>query len=398
MAGDDTEAHWQPVISKRFRSVVQNDRPPSHELREPENRGICNTPLAERSRSHHTRARMAGGAATLAFATILDRPTGLTGSKTGAYTATMVSLAGTRSATVMGSAVLLLTGGLFARVAAQSVEREMVVSVFDENGRPVTGLTASDFLVREDGAAREVLRVGSASRGRQIALLVDTSEAAAPVVSDLRRGVETFVDAMIAGNEISLIAVSGPPRILTASTSSATRLKDGIGDIFAFPGSASYLLDAARDTARGFSRQNAAQPIIIAMTTLGVDYSNRGAQSTIEELVKAGAAFYSIVFTVGRSPVSGGIANTDREIAQRRLERDRFLSAGPTETGGRRRELQSGSAAERVMSDLATDLRNQYMVVYSRPNTLIPPERIEVELTGDNDSLDARGTPVLTDR
>ena len=47
------------------------------------------------------------------------------------------------------------------------------------------------------------------------------------------------------------------------------------------------------------------------------------------------------------------------------------------------------------MSDLATDLRNQYVVVYSRPDTLIPPERIEVELTGNDDSLDARGTPVL---
>ena len=49
----------------------------------------------------------------------------------------------------------------------------MVVSVLDQNGTPVEGLGPRDFVVREDGAVREVLRVEPAPNGRQIALLVD---------------------------------------------------------------------------------------------------------------------------------------------------------------------------------------------------------------------------------
>ena len=35
-------------------------------------------------------------------------------------------------------------------------------------------------------------------------------------------------------------------------------------------------------------------------------------------------------------------------------------------------------ASERAVEDLANDLLSQYVVVYSRPDALIPPERIEV--------------------
>ena len=45
-----------------------------------------------------------------------------------------------------------------------------------------------------------------------------------------------------------------------------------------------------------------------------------------------------------------------------------------------------------AMQDLANDLRNQYVIVYSRPNSLIPPDRIEVEV--NREGVDARGTPI----
>ena len=54
----------------------------------------------------------------------------------------------------------------------------MYVSALNDAGAPVPDLGPSDFIVREDNMAREVLRVEPAVEPMQIALLVDTSQAA----------------------------------------------------------------------------------------------------------------------------------------------------------------------------------------------------------------------------
>ena len=140
------------------------------------------------------------------------------------------SFAGGMAAFIALAVVPATVGGL----RAQSVERQMIVTVLDGDGEPVDGLAARDFVVREDGASREVLRVEPAGGGRQIAVLVDTSQAAARATRDFRAGLEAFFEAMHDGNEISLISFGGPPRILVGSTTSLARLRDGLGGVFGF--------------------------------------------------------------------------------------------------------------------------------------------------------------------
>ena len=53
--------------------------------------------------------------------------------------------------------------------------REIYVSVQSRDDTPITGLTAADFTVREDGTAREVLEAEPATEPMQIMLLVDDS-------------------------------------------------------------------------------------------------------------------------------------------------------------------------------------------------------------------------------
>lgn len=283
-----------------------------------------------------------------------------------------------------------------AAAAAQTVERRLIVSVLDEDGAPVTGLPAAGFAVREDDAAREILRVEPAGGGRQIAVLVDTSEAAMRMVSDLRRGLSAFVDEMREGNRISIISFGGPPRILVETTGDAERLREGIERVFPRGGQAAYLLDALHEVAQGFTRRRAERPVLVALTAEGLDYSNRRGRGVLERIAESGAALHVLSVEARRgfaSQAFGGIAG-GVDLRRQVFERDRVL-AGAVETGGRHRDLLASSGVEQALRGLAAELRNQYLVVYARPDRLVPPEEVRVSV--DRPGLEARGTLLRED-
>jgi hypothetical protein len=57
------------------------------------------------------------------------------------------------------------------------------------------------------------------------------------------------------------------------------------------------------------------------------------------------------------------------------------LDLGPRTSGGTREDILTSQAFEVKLRELAAILKSQHRVVYSRPQTLIPPEKIEVSAT-----------------
>src|SRR4051794_3706051 len=81
-----------------------------------------------------------------------------------------------------------------AALLSQALERSMYVNVVDQAGAPVPNLGPADFIVREDNRSREVLRVVPATDAMQIAILIDNSTAAGPLVPHIRRALPPFVE------------------------------------------------------------------------------------------------------------------------------------------------------------------------------------------------------------
>ena len=54
------------------------------------------------------------------------------------------------------------------------------------------------------------------------------------------------------------------------------------------------------------------------------------------------------------------------------------LDRGPHESGGTRTDVLASQAFEGKLKELAAILKSQHRVVYARPQTLIPPQKIEV--------------------
>ena len=132
-----------------------------------------------------------------------------------------------------------------------------------------------------------------------------------------------------------------------------------------------YLMDAIVDVSRGMQKRKAARPVIaVLMMENSVEFSNRHYDNVLSELAKGGAALH--VVSLGQP--SGSLSDELRN-------RDQVVATGTERTGGRRENVLALTAAAPKMKQLAQELLNQYVVTYARPDTLIPPEKIEVTVT-----------------
>jgi len=288
--------------------------------------------------------------------------------------------------------LLIALGGLVLAAAgpdrsgqartARPTDRGMFVSVLGKDGAPVAGLTAADFVVREDGVAREVLGVERATEPITLALVIDNSQAAAPHIADMREGIRAFAKRLAGKNPMAVTVCGERPSIFTDYTLDAAAIEKGIDRLFPMTGSGSYLVQAVDEVAKGLAKREFERAVIVAVTNGGPEFTERYYQDFIPRLRDSGATFHAIVIAP-RPPNLSDYGERNREL---------FLEAAPRATGGNRVTLLSSQALAATLKRLADELTNQYRLTYARPETLIPPERIEVSVKGAG--LVARGTPI----
>jgi VWFA-related protein len=263
---------------------------------------------------------------------------------------------------------------------ADARSREIYVSAVDRQGAPVTGLTTADFIVKEDGAVREVIDVKPATDPLQIAVLIDDSAAATDATSYLRDGLEAFLERMRGHAEIGLITIGERPTVLAPYTTDTAVLTDKVKRLFPRPNAGAYLLDALVDASQGLAKREARRPVIFAITfEAGPEYSNLHYENVLRDLQKSGAALHVVAIGTPSSSLSDEMRN-----------RGQVLSEGTSRTGGRRDQVLANSGIPDKLKQAADELLNQYVVTYGRPDKLIPPEKIAVTSNRPNVTVRAR--------
>jgi hypothetical protein len=253
--------------------------------------------------------------------------------------------------------------------AAQGVERVAYVNAWDEKTRaPITGLGPRDFTVREDGVQREILRVTPATSPMPVAILVDNSQAANRAISDIRKAMTTFVRELDGLGPVSIIGIADRPTILRDYTTDQKLLADGVGKIFAMPGSGATLLDAIVEISKGLQKREEDRAAMVLLTTENIEFSNRHYNDVLEALASGGAQMHAVIL---QTPAGTSLSDEARNRAS-------VLDRGPRESGGTRIDVLAANAFEAKMKELAAILKSQHRVVYSRPQTLIPPQKIEI--------------------
>ena len=170
------------------------------------------------------------------------------------------------------------------------------------NGAPGAQISGpSDFVVREDNVSREVLRVVPATDPMQIAILVDNSTAAAPLVPHMRRALPAFVETLTKPtasgrrNEVAIVTLGERPTILADYSIDPAPLTKAVDRLWEETfSSGHYLLDGIIEISQGFKKRESARPVIVAITSEGAELSSRHPDQVLTPLRDSGAALHVI--------------------------------------------------------------------------------------------------------
>lgn len=274
-----------------------------------------------------------------------------------------------------------------ATLQSQAIERSMYVSVVDKTGAPVPNLGPADFIVREDNLSREVLRVVPNTDPMQIAILVDNSTAAAPLIQHIRRALPAFLETLTKPtasgrrNEVTIVTLGSRPTILADYSIDLAPLTKAVDRLWEETlNSGYYLLNGIIEISQGFKKREATRPVIVAITGEGAELSSRHPDQVLTPLRDSGAALH--VISIGLP--SAGISDDERY-------RNRVVDEGPRVSGGTHAQLLAASALPVKLEQLANVLTHSYRVVYAHPDSLVPPQRITV--AARRPDLTAFGSP-----
>ena len=246
---------------------------------------------------------------------------------------------------------LLLSETLFGQETIRENVPLVVVpaSVTDKDGRPIYGLTASDFIVLDKGTPRAV-RVDVAEDGLApiaLAVLIQTTTFSSSALGKIKK-----TGAMIAGavtgqdGEAAVITFSDDVRLVQDFTRDGDKITRAFRDLKASDGSGGRMIDAtgaALDMIEKRPGPQRAAIVIIGETR------DRGSKEKLSNLLQrtqhSGVTIYGITYsayltaftTKGseyQPPESGGLLAAITEPA--RLAKANTIQALTAATGGRR--------------------------------------------------------------
>ena len=190
-----------------------------------------------------------------------------------------------------------------SRNAGKMHVRHIFVHVTDQKGAAVEGLSASDFAVSEGGVARVVSHAGPAKDPMRIALMLDTSDAAAPALTHMRAGAIALLDALPPEDEVILITTGRQLRVRVPPSTDRKKLKETAAGLF-YDGAGTVLMDGLLEIDDRFFKKGADDrwPVFVIFTSDGTESSTGAREKEFMKWAPAigdrGISAHAFVFKV----------------------------------------------------------------------------------------------------
>ncbi|MCU1273655.1 MAG: hypothetical protein JWO48_1086 [Bryobacterales bacterium] len=249
-------------------------------------------------------------------------------------------------------------------------------AVTDSSGEYIHGLTASDFLLRDNGTPQNI-SVDEAYVPISLVLAIQSSEIAAPMLAKIHK-VGSMIEPLLIGERGEAAIVSFDDSVTTVQnfTSDADSLTMGMRKISA-GGQGSRMIDAVAEAVKMLAARqppNRHRAIIV----LG-EKKDRGSKRKLEDVVtlaqRENVAVYPLTysaflspFTVkaGDAPAAGSGLNllaVFSEIA--RMAKTNAADALSKYTGGWHLSFLKQKALEEVIARIGEELHNEYLLSFT---------------------------------
>ena len=260
-------------------------------------------------------------------------------------------------------ALALLAFGRPAVVKALAAGARVYVSVADNKGKPIAGLTAADFKIAIDDKEQEVLSAAPATEPVDAVIITDrlgldpaySNFTVQHALSQFVKGIRTVPDSRIA-----LTTFDGPVVRITGFNAPATELNKAIGRL-STNAVESGLLNAVIDACELLRESKTDRKVIFAMfAAYRADTSNQWNDKAVMTMWQSNASLWALeVQSIGG--VSGGNAG-----------REEVAGLGSRMSGGMHVSVASAVGLSNQAQLMATLIAKQYVINYAPgtdPNT-----------------------------
>ena len=245
------------------------------------------------------------------------------------------------------------------------------VRVIDRNNRPINNLTQKDFQVYEDNVLQEIDSFTKAEVPTNYTMVIDNSGSLRPQLEKVIDAGKTIISTNKSDDETSIVRFVGSDKIEIKQefTSNKTELFDALDNLFIEGGQtaiidAVYLAAQMTDDYEKSKNSNDKKRRALILVTDGEDRASfYNEQQLFEVLRESDVQIYVIGFIGDLSKEGGFISKSPQAKAKA------FLERLANETGGKVYFPNDVSELNGIASDIASELRTQYLVSYYPSNT-----------------------------
>jgi Ca-activated chloride channel family protein len=238
-------------------------------------------------------------------------------------------------------------------------------TVIDSSGRYVQGLKKDDFLVDEDGRRQLVSHFDhNQDTPVSVGVVLDTSGSMRLKLDTATDAIDRFVRTIHPDDDIFLMGFDNAPYVLQDFTSDRSKLRKSLR--YADVGGGTALYDAMESALKKIT-SGANNKHAILLVTDGQDTSSRATLAEVRQRIREAEL---LVYSLGIFPTSDLLDTSRGRFGGRDTVDMNILKEYAADSGGRAFPVSDdmlggkNSQFERILDQIAAELRNQYTVGY----------------------------------